>query len=130
MIFSIVLAFYNSTIFLVFVGASVLYVLWILAFLKKRAKVDYQRFEHLSANQDSLYELIQGMQEIKLQASEKKRRWQWANIQAKLFKANIKSLKITQSQEAGAIAITRILLRARSRAMGNVSPAMPPLEAA
>jgi len=107
-IFSIVLAFYNSTIFLVFVGASVLYVLWILAFLKKRAKVDYQRFEHLSANQDSLYELIQGMQEIKLQASEKKRRWQWANIQAKLFKANIKSLKITQSQEAGAIAITQL----------------------
>ena len=101
-VFGIVLLIYNVTIFLIFLVASILYMLWVVIFLKKRRKVDHQRFEQLADNQSSLIELIQGMQEIKLQRSEKKRRWQWTHIQAKLFRANIRSLAITQYQDAGA----------------------------
>ncbi|MEL6720637.1 MAG: ATP-binding cassette domain-containing protein [Bacteroidota bacterium] len=82
--------------------------MWILFFLKKRKEVDYQRFQELSQNQSSLIELIQGMQEIKLQNSERKRRMNWANIQAKLFQANIRSLAITQYQDAGATSINTL----------------------
>lgn len=107
-VFSIVLWIYNFTVFAIFALASVLYVLWILAFMKKREKVDFMLFEQRAENQHALIELIQGMQEIKLQNSERKHRYRWAGIQAKLFRANIRSLKITQYQDIGATFITQL----------------------
>jgi ATP-binding cassette subfamily B protein len=100
-VFGAVLLMYNVSIFGVFLLASVLYITWVAFFLKKRKEVDYQRFQELSDNQSTVIELIQGMQEIKLQGSERKRRWAWAHIQAKLFRANIRSLAISQYQDAG-----------------------------
>ncbi|MEM9820221.1 MAG: peptidase domain-containing ABC transporter [Bacteroidota bacterium] len=107
-IFSIVLLIYSSTIFLIFIVASVIYILWVTIFLKKRREIDYQNFEQLSENRNTLIELIQGMQEIKLQNSEKKRRWQWANIQARLFRLSVKSLAIAQYQDIGAGFISQL----------------------
>jgi ATP-binding cassette, subfamily B, bacterial len=101
-VFSIVLSFYNLSIFLVFALAAVLYIGWITLFLKKRKEIDYVRFQQSSDNQNTLIELIQGMSEIKLQGSERKRRQLWAAIQAKLFKVNLQSLSIGQWQDAGA----------------------------
>lgn len=102
LVFGAILWYYDTNIFLIFLGTSIAYVLWIVLFLKKRKAVDYIAFKERADNQSTLIELIQGMQEIKLQNSEKKRRWQWVNIQARLFRANIKSLAITQTQDAGA----------------------------
>ena len=107
-VFGAVLLIYNVNIFLLFLVASVLFVLWIFLFLKKRRDVDYRRFQELSENQSSLIEMIQGMQEIKLQNSEHKHRRKWTNIQAKLFRANIRSLTITQYQDTGANAINQL----------------------
>lgn len=108
LIFSIVLLVYSVPIFLIFLVASILYVSWIAFFLKKRKEIDYRAFQQHSANQDSLIEIIQGMPEIKLQGSQQKRRWRWAEIQAKLFKVQISSLSIAQYQDAGALSITRL----------------------
>ena len=107
-VFGIVLAIYSSQIFIVFLVASIAYVSWIVIFLKKRREIDYRAFQQMSDNQDSLIEIIQGMPEIKLQGSELKRRWKWANIQAKLFRTQISTLKISQYQDAGAQAITQL----------------------
>lgn len=107
-VFGVVLAIYNVHIFLVFLVASILYVLWVLFFLRKRKEVDYQRFNELSQNQNTLIELIQGMQEIKLQNSERKRRRLWTNVQARLFHTNIRSLVITQYQDIGANSINQL----------------------
>jgi len=108
LVFGAVLLIYNWLIFSIFLVASVAYVLWVFIFLKKRKEVDYQRFQELSDNQSSLIELIQGMQEIKLQNSETKRRRLWTNIQAKLFHANMRSLAISQWQDTGATAINQL----------------------
>lgn len=107
-VFSIVLLIYNGLIFSIFVGASILYIGWILVFLQKRREIDFLNFEQLSDNRSTLIELIQGMQEIKLQNSEKKRRWQWANIQARLFRVSIRALTISQYQDIGAGFITQL----------------------
>jgi ATP-binding cassette, subfamily B, bacterial len=101
-VFSVVLMLYNVTIFLIFVGIAVCYITWITLFLKKRKEIDYIRFQQASDNQNSLIELIQGMPEIKLQGSERKRRQLWAGIQAKLFNTSLKSLNLGQWQDAGA----------------------------
>ncbi len=41
------------------------------------------------------------MQEIKLNNSEKQKRWEWERIQARLFQVNIKRLSLTQTQTIG-----------------------------
>jgi len=80
---------------------SVLYVVWIRFFVRRRKEMDYVRFQQSGENNNTLIEMIQGMQEIKLQGSERKRRWIWTGIQAKLFNTNIRSLNLMQWQEAG-----------------------------
>ncbi len=100
-IFSIVLGIYSLKILGIFFLASTLYVLWIVIFLKKRKELDYKRFAQASAEQSNLYQLITGMQEIKLNNCEKQKRWEWENIQAKLFKVSIKGLTLSQYQQAG-----------------------------
>ncbi len=104
-VFSIVLALYNLKLFMVFLVASILYVLWITIFLKKRKELDYKRFAQASAEQSNLYQLITGMQEIKLNNCEKQKRWEWENIQAKLFRVSIKGLALSQYQQSGAFFI-------------------------
>jgi ATP-binding cassette subfamily B protein len=106
-VFSIVLMLYNPTIFMIFGVAALCYIAWITLFLKKRKEIDYIRFQQASDNQNSLIELIQGMSEIKLQGSERKRRQLWAGIQAKLFNINLKSLNLGQWQDAGAAFFTQ-----------------------
>ena len=101
-IFSIVLAIYSPLIFSVFAAGSLIYFAWIMFFMKKRAVLDYKRFSQLSLNQDKDLELIYGMQEIKLHNAERKKRWQWEHLQVKLFKINLKSLTLKQTQSAGA----------------------------
>ena len=100
-VFSIVLAYYNLTIFGIFALGSVLYFLWIAIFLKKRRDLDYKRFSEVSQEQSKVIELINGMQEIKLHNAEKQKRWSWEFVQARLFKVSIKSLALEQYQSVG-----------------------------
>ncbi|OYZ51199.1 MAG: ABC transporter ATP-binding protein [Sphingobacteriia bacterium 24-36-13] len=101
LVFSVVLLNYSVLIFGVFTAASVLYILWILIFLKKRKELDYQQFDIAAAEQSSTIQLVQGMQEIKLHGSEKQQRWQWEHLQASLFRVGMKGLALNQWQQAG-----------------------------
>lgn len=101
-IFGIVLAIYSTKIFLIYILGSALYILWVLLFMNKRRVLDHQRFKQLAENQNSLIQLFNGMQEIKLNNIEKQIRWEWETIQTKLFQVNVKSLSLNQYQQAGA----------------------------
>jgi ATP-binding cassette, subfamily B, bacterial len=103
--FSVVLAMYNLSIFLIFVAASILYILWILIFLKKRKKLDYKQFDISAAEQSKTIQIVQGMQEIKLHGCEKPKRWEWERLQAKTFKLGMKGLALNQWQQTGAFFI-------------------------
>jgi ATP-binding cassette, subfamily B, bacterial len=100
-VFGIVLAYYNVSIFIIFIVSSVLYSLWVILFLRKRRTLDFKRFDVSSKNQSSIVQLINGMQEIKLNNCEQQKRWEWERLQASLFRFNIKSLKLSQYQQAG-----------------------------
>ena len=104
-IFSIVLAIYNLNIFLIFVIGSLLYFVWVYVFMKRRRELDYKRFSKLSENQSKLIQIINGMQEIKLNNYEKEKRWEWERVQAGLFKVSVKSLSLEQYQDAGSVFI-------------------------
>ncbi len=107
-IFGIVLAIYNIWIFLIFFFAAALYVGWVMIFLRRRKELDHRRFSRLSDHQSVLIELITGMQEIKLNDCERKKRWEWESIRAKLFRLNILSLSLAQYQQAGGVFINEL----------------------
>ncbi|SDH74702.1 peptidase domain-containing ABC transporter [Mucilaginibacter gossypii] len=102
LVFSVVLAYYNATIFFVFAVSSTLYTIWITLFLKRRRALNYKSFEVSAKNQGSIVQLIGGMQEIKLNNCEQQKRWEWEHIQARLFKFSVKSLALSQYQQGGA----------------------------
>ena len=104
-IYGCVMAGYNFTILLVFLIGSILYVAWVLLFLKRRRKLDYMRFQAAAANQSNLVQMVTGMQEIKLNNCEKQKRWEWEGIQARLFKVSIKSMTLGQTQTIGGLFI-------------------------
>jgi ATP-binding cassette subfamily B protein len=100
-----VMTFYNLSLFVIFFIGSILYAIWVLTFMKKRRKLDYMRFQKSSEEQSNVIQLITGMQEIKLNNCEDRKRWDWERIQIKLYKINIDSLSLRQIQESGAIFI-------------------------
>ena len=107
-IFGIVLLIYNKIIFGVFMLGGILYGFWISFFLQRRKVIDYELFEQQAINQNKTYQFITTMQEIKLQDCERRRRWEWEDIQADLFTVQMKSLKFQQIQEAGSIFINEV----------------------
>lgn len=101
-IFNIILAYYHKTIFFIFLLSSFLYVGWTLFFLKRRAELDFKRFDQLSQNQSSLIQIINGVKEIKINNSQRKNRWKWEFNQIGLFKTSLNTLKLAQYQAIGA----------------------------
>lgn len=102
-VFAIILAYYNLSIFFVFLVGNTIYLVWILFFMRYRRRLDHMRFTQSSANQGSLIQLVTGMQEIKLNNCEKQQRWHWERIQVKLFKISIKGTALGQYQELGSV---------------------------
>jgi ATP-binding cassette subfamily B protein len=102
LVFSVVLVYYNTSIFFVFALSSALYAGWILLFLKQRRALNYKSFEISAKTQSSIVQLIGGMQEIKLNNCEQEKRWEWEHLQARLFKFNVKNLALNQYQTGGA----------------------------
>ncbi|PKB17077.1 ATP-binding cassette subfamily B protein [Flavobacterium sp. 5] len=100
-VFSFVLAFYNIQLFMVFIIGSIVYLAWILFFLKKRKELDYKRFSQVASEQSKVMELINGMQEIKMHNAEKQKRWGWEFVQIRLFKVSMQSLTLEQWQSVG-----------------------------
>lgn len=101
-VYGIVIAHYNLSILMIFGLSTALYTIWILVFMQRRRELDQKRFDNSSRNQSSMVELVTGIQEIKLHTCEQQKRWNWENIQASLFKFSIKSLALSQYQQAGA----------------------------
>lgn len=104
-VYTFIMSSYHEGILSVFMIGSVLYIGWVLLFMKRRRDLDYMRFQESSANQSNLVQLITGMQEIKLNGCEKQKRWEWERIQARLFKVSIKGMVLEQNQEIGAFFI-------------------------
>ena len=107
-VFGIVLAVYDRLIFTVFLVATLIYAGWILLFLRKRRELDYAYFEQAGRNQSVTYQLINGMQEIKLQGCEQRKRWEWEDVQADLFGVNLRALNLRQLQQIGSVTINEL----------------------
>ncbi|AZA88345.1 peptidase domain-containing ABC transporter [Chryseobacterium shandongense] len=96
-----VLWYYDFRILAVYIILTIVSVVWSLYWMKKRKILDYFRFQQRSENQESIYEIINGVSEMKLNQFEDFKRREWEQIQQKLFKINIRILKLDQIQLSG-----------------------------
>lgn len=102
-VLSSVLFLFSGKLFLVFFAGVLLFIGWTSVFMNKRRDLDNKKFSQLSENQNSIIQIIQGMQDIKLNNCEKQKRWEWESIQAKIFRINVKGLTLQENQHAGAL---------------------------
>lgn len=108
LVFGAVLLVYDWKIFGIFLAGSVLYGLWTAAFLGRRKVLDYELFGQQARNQNSTWQMVTSMQEIKLQDCGQRRRWEWEDVQAGLFDVQMRSLRLQQTQEAGSVLINEV----------------------
>ena len=102
-VFGVVLAYYDLRVLVLFLTGNGLYVAWVSAFMRWRRELDIKRFAQAAGEQSNLFQLITGMQEIKLNNCETQMRWKWERIQAKLFRIQVKGLALQQYQQLGAL---------------------------
>lgn len=116
-IFGVILFLYNLIIFFIFIVGSLLYASSIFFFLKRRRLLDYELFKASGRKWGVTYQLIDGMQEVKLQRCEHRKIWEWEDVQADLFDLNLRSLNLTQRQQAVTFVINELktLLSTKNR---------------
>lgn len=100
-VFFAVLCYYDFSILIIYFLLTLISISWSFYWLKKREILDYLKFQQKSENQESIYEIINGVTEMKLNQFEDFKRNEWENIQKKLFKVNLKILKLDQIQISG-----------------------------
>lgn len=108
LVFGVILCFYDPMLCLIYVIGSSLFILWVVAFLKLRRKLDWQYFDLNAENQSYWVETITSIQDIKINNYEKQKRWKWENIQAKIYQINQKVLSINNAQNLGAQFINQL----------------------
>ena len=107
LVYTIILIIYSINLFWVFIIGNLLYLGWIKMFMRIRRKINYESFHISTQENNATLQLVQGMQEIRLNNAEKLKRWEWENIQVNVFKLTFKSLNYNQLQSAGALFITQ-----------------------
>lgn len=99
--FSLIVLYYDLSVFGMFLLATAASVTWTLLFLKRRKILDYSRFSVLSENKNNIYELIIGMPEIKVNNAQTGKLSTWENTQKKLNKIVLKALHLNYYQLFG-----------------------------
>lgn len=104
--FFIVLAFFNWRILVIFMVGNILYITWVLSFMKYRREIDNKSFKQSAALQNNMVQFIQGMQEIKLNNIEKQKCWEWEHLQARFYRLSRRAMMIGQIQSVGSMAFS------------------------
>jgi ATP-binding cassette subfamily B protein len=102
LVYSVILFYYDLSVFLVFLISSIFSVAWTMLFMKWRKTLNYIRFRELSTTNDKIFEIVNHMPEIKINRFEKFKQKEWEGIRVKLFKLDISKLKLEQYQRIGA----------------------------
>jgi ATP-binding cassette subfamily B protein len=104
----LVLALYSIKIFLIFIIGITLYTVWIWFFMKKRAELDFKRFDASSGLNSKLIQLVNGIQEVKVNGSERKHIRGWEKVRVLYYKTSVSSLKLAQYQSVGGNIINEV----------------------
>ena len=107
-VFSGLMIWYNGWIFLFFLLMTLCEAGWSLIFMRRRKVLDYSYFSETALNRNNVYELINGMAEIKASGAHKSRLRQWESTQHRLIDLSLKSQLLNIGMSGGQSLIARI----------------------
>jgi len=101
LVFGGILFYFNKNVFVIYLILSIISIFWITFFLKKRKVLEYAMFLRQSQSNNSIYEFIMNMSEIKVNAAQNFMINKILNIQEKLNKIELNSLFLNVYQIIG-----------------------------
>lgn len=101
LIFASILFYYSKLAFLFFFCATLLTVLWNSSVLKKRLALDYQQFSQKAKNKNILFDIVNGVQDIKVSNSQSIMQKKWAENQRIINDISLKSISLNYRQVVG-----------------------------
>jgi ATP-binding cassette, subfamily B, bacterial len=107
-VLSVVLCLYSPLLFALFLLGSALSITWSLYCIKKTRYINYSRLELMSDSRNNLFEIVQGMSEIKLNNAERIKRHEWEKQQVLLYGVNKRNMMVQQALQAGSTALTHL----------------------
>lgn len=96
-----VLGYYDMGIMALYLSMTVISIIWSIYWVKKREGLEFKRFKYKSLNQEAIYEIVEGISEIKINQYEENQREHWKEIQNKIYEVSSELLKIDQIQSSG-----------------------------
>lgn len=100
-VFGIVLGIYSLSVLLVFLAGTILYLVYVTFFMPALERLDNIRFMQMAEAGNTIINIVNGMQEIKLAGNEAANRREWEGRQKELYRTRIRGLRILQFQTAG-----------------------------
>lgn len=107
-VYSILMMHYNMDLFLIFLAGTAFYVAWICLFLSRRRKLDFLHFDAAVVNQGEVLGLIDGINEVKINNLQQRKRWKWEESRLDIYNLNLKQLNLMLIQGAGSTTISSI----------------------
>lgn len=107
-VYSGMMLYYQKNMFFIFMVGNVIYFGWILLFLKERKRLDNLAFEARATNSNDLLELLENVNEIKINNISNRRRWKWEFSRFNIYGLSVKNLNLGQIQGTGATFISQI----------------------
>jgi len=100
-VYSVLLLNYSRVIFVFFIIISVISLLWVYHFQSQRKYIDYSRFEIETENNNILYEIVNGISDLKVNNATEYKTQQWKKTETDLFKLNKTSILLELKQSIG-----------------------------
>lgn len=107
-VFALVLFFFDSTITLIFIIGTTIFLGWSLMFMKRKEFLDHQLFSINRKDQSLYLQILLAVTEIKLNNSEHRRKQEWKDNQYALYGLQSKILKVDQAQIKGGRCINEL----------------------
>ncbi|MFK7796163.1 MAG: peptidase domain-containing ABC transporter [Aureispira sp.] len=108
LVFLLILAYYSTLILGIFTVGILFYTGWVWFFMKKREELDFKRFDASSNINSALIQTVNGIQEVKVNASESRHIWSWERNRVQYYKNAVATLKLGLFQTIGGDVINQL----------------------
>lgn len=101
LVFSVMLVYYSPLVFGIYLIGTTLSLLWTQLHMRRRKTIDYASFSYASENRNNIYELVNGIQEIKVNGAQETRVAAWNAVQQKVNDLSMKAALLSLSVSSG-----------------------------
>lgn len=100
-VFSAMMVYYSPEVFSIFLIATGAGVAWNRLLMRRRREIDFSYFNYMAENRNNVYELVNGMHEIKTGSAERLRITLWGKLQKKIILLSLRKFRLNAITSGG-----------------------------